>query len=142
MHVRLCAARCAGDASHGLLNAPRRRAATIGSMLKLQAAGGLESDLHAVSGVVSTGDPKLATVGPPHLLAWSIALARAMRSCVCTAAVGSEPTRAQSEPAHWHFVAAARAVYRARCGVARRPCGHDSLGELQRARASQTCVFE
>ena len=89
----LCAAHSAGDASHGLPNGPRRRAATIGSMLKLQAAGGLESDSHAVSGVVSTGDPMLAAVGPPHLLAWSVALARAMRSCVCTAAVGSEPTR-------------------------------------------------
>jgi len=57
------------------------------SMLELQAEGGPRADSHAVTGVVSTFDPKQTAPEPPNLRAWSTALARATCRCDCAAAV-------------------------------------------------------
>ena len=52
------AAHSGADACHMLPSGLRLRAAAVDSMMKLQAAGGLEAASHAMSGVVSTIDPK------------------------------------------------------------------------------------
>ena len=57
------------------------------SMLELQAEGGPRADSHAVTGVMSTFDPKQTAPEPPNLHAWPIALARATCRCDCAAAV-------------------------------------------------------
>merc|ERR1711937_1130314 len=87
------AAHSGADACHMLPSGLRLRAAAVDSMMKLQAAGGLEAGSHAMSGVVSTSDPTQTALEPPHLCVWSIALARVTRCGLCAAVLGSEPTR-------------------------------------------------
>ena len=61
-------------------------------MLRLHAAGDRETDLCAMTGVVSNGDPKQTAPEPPNLRAWPIALARATCRCDCAAAVAMGAT--------------------------------------------------
>ena len=56
-------------------------------MMELQAAGDHETDLCAMTGVVSSGDPEQTAPEPPHLLPRSIALARATCRCEWTDAL-------------------------------------------------------
>ena len=58
-------------------------------MLELQAVGGSRADSHAVTGVVSTFDPKQTALQSPDSRQWSIALARATCRCDCAAAVAT-----------------------------------------------------
>ena len=77
----------AADAASRLTNGLRRLAAVPDSMLELQAVSGPRADSHAVTGVVSTFDPKQTALEPPNLRAWSTTLACATCRCGCAAAV-------------------------------------------------------
>ena len=56
----------------------------LDSMLELHAAGNHETEAHAMTGALSSGDAKQAALEPPHLQAWAIGLTRA----TCCAATG------------------------------------------------------
>ena len=81
-------------------------------MMELQAAGDHETDLCAMTGVVSSGDPEQTAPEPPHLLPRSIALARATRCCEWTDESAVSGAAVSRGPLLGHSAASLRAVRR------------------------------